>query len=132
MSHLHDVLVRVVAVYLLGWVPLGFIGELLATVPSIDMRGLPAVVELAAHGAVAVLSVAAGLMLWGAAPAAVPLAAAAALATGLVSVQSVFWTVLPRNIAPGEELPLTIVAIVRTACWLAVLRTAHRRALRSS
>jgi hypothetical protein len=101
-------------------------------VPSIDMRGLPAVVELAAHGAVAVLSVAAGLMLWGGAPAAVPLAAAAALATGLVSVQSVFWTVLPRNIAPGEELPLTIVAIVRTACWLAVLRTAHRRALSSS
>jgi hypothetical protein len=126
------VLVRFLAVYLIGWVPLGFIGELLVTVPSIDMRGVPSVVELGAHGLVAMLSFTAGWMLWSGAPAALPLAAVAAVATGMVSVQSVYWTVLPTNIAPGEELPLTVLAFGRTAVWLVIIRAAHRRAFKTS
>jgi hypothetical protein len=51
--------------------------------------------------------------------------ALALVATGVTSVQSLFWTVLPRNMAPGEHLPL--VAVARTALWLVIFNAAHRR-----
>lgn len=35
--------------------------------------------------------------------------------------------VLPSNIAPGEELPLVVIACVRTLAWLAIIAAAGRR-----
>jgi hypothetical protein len=53
--------------------------------------------------------------------------ALALVATGVTSVQSLFWTVLPRNVAPGEHLPLALIAVGRTALGLVILNAAHRR-----
>jgi len=118
---MHTCLRFLLRIYLLVWVPLGSAGELLVTWPSLDMRGAPAVLELAVHGAAAVLSAAAGWMRWIDAPAGSAAASIAGVATGVVSVQSIVWMILPRNVAPGEELPLALIACARSALWLGVL-----------
>ena len=107
--------------YLLGWVPLNFATELFATLPSLQMRGLPAVVELASHAVVAMICAAAGWATWAGAPAARALAAGGVIAAAVVSVQSLYWTVLPRNFAPSDRLPLAALAFVHTAFWLFML-----------
>lgn len=113
--------------YLLFWVPLNFASELLATIPSLLMRGAPALLELALHAGVAVLCATAGWMLWAGGAAGLTLAAAAVMAAGLVSLQSLYLTVLPRNTAPGERMPLALVACAQMAFWLAMIaRTARR------
>ena len=113
--------------YLLVWIPLNFAVELLSAVPSIEMRGTPAIVELAMHGAVAMLSATAGRMALTDPAATRHLASAAVLAAGGVSIQSLFWTALPRNVAPGTRLPLALFAVVTTAFWLVVVHRAQRR-----
>lgn len=119
--------VLLLCAYLLGWVPLNFANELFATVPSLQMRGAPAVIELAVHGISAMLCATAGWMLWAGAPAGLTLAATAVTAAGLVFLQSLFLTVLPRNTAPGERLPLALVTCAHTAVWLTILARAARR-----
>ncbi len=119
--------VLLLCAYLLGWVPLNFANELFATVPSLQMRGAPAIIELALHGMAAMLCATAGWMLWVGAPAGLTLAAAAVTAAGLVSLQSLFFTVLPRNTAPGERIPLALVTCAHTAFWLAIIVRAARR-----
>jgi hypothetical protein len=102
-----------VSAYLLAWVPLNFAAELMSTIPSLKMRGAKAIVELTLHGVVAAFSVAASRMLAGRSPAAPAAASIAVIASGLVAIQSLYWTVLPRDIAPGSQLP-------KAAFWIAV------------
>lgn len=113
--------------YLLWWVPLDFANELLATIPSLPMRGAPALVELIVHGAVAMLCATAGWMLWVRGPAASAFAAVAVAAAGLVSLQSLFLTVLPRDTAPGERLPLFLLTCAHVTFWLLMICSAARR-----
>ena len=49
--------------YLLLWIPLGIANEVLITLPSLDMRGAPALAELAFHLVVGILCATAGWML---------------------------------------------------------------------
>ena len=49
--------------YLLVWVPATFAVELLSVLPSIGMRGPAAWIELAVHGAVAIMCAVAGRMI---------------------------------------------------------------------
>jgi hypothetical protein len=113
--------------YLLGWVPLTFANEILGTFPSLGMRGMPAILELAAHALVAIVCATAGWMVWMRAPAAWPMAAVSVAASSVASIQSLFWTALPRNIAPGEQLPLAALAFVLAVFWLAFIRRAMHR-----
>lgn len=109
--------------------PANYALELFSTLPSIGMRGWPAAVELAVHGAVALLGVTGGWMLLVRAPAAPATAAAAVIASTTTAVQSLFWTALPRNIAPGEAVPLTALTLAMGLFWLVMIRrsSAFRR-----
>ena len=118
----HRVWALLLCVYLLAWVPFRFASEFLVTVPSLGMRGTPAVIELVVHGLVAILCATAGWMIWVRSPAAPLAAAGAVVASGLASIQSIFWTVLPRNLAPGEELPLSAAVGVHMLFWLVLIR----------
>jgi hypothetical protein len=109
-------------VYLLAWVPFTFASEFLVTVPSLEMRGMPAAVELLVHGLVAMLCATAGWMIWVRSPAAQSAATGAVLVSGLASLQSIFWTVLPRNLAPGDELPLSAAVGIHMLFWLVLIR----------
>ena len=121
--------VLLLSLYLLGWVPLRYANELLVTYPSLDMRGAPAAIELLLHGGVAVLSATAGWMIWIRAPAAPGLAVAAVVASGAAALQSLFWTSLPHQVAPGAEWPLAVASLLHTLFWLGVIAFGRRDAL---
>jgi hypothetical protein len=108
-------------VYLLGWVPLNFANELFGSVGSLDMRGWRGTIELAAHAVVTMMCAAAGWSLRTGAPAGRTLAIAAVLASAFAAVQSLYWTVLPRNLAPGDRLPLAALATAHASFWLFML-----------
>jgi hypothetical protein len=109
-------------VYLAGWIPLNYASELSRVLPSLSSRGGWAAFELGVHGLVTLLCATAGWMVWTRAPAAMPVAAAAVAAACAATLQSLAWTVLPRDLAPGERLPLAALAIVHTAFWMVWLR----------
>ena len=112
--------------YLLIWAPGTFAIELMSALPSMGMRGPRAWLELAVHGVAAVFCAISGRMIRIAAP---PALAAAAIAVGLravVSLQSLFWTTLPRDIAPGAQLPAAILTCLNAAFWLFVIRRLNR------
>jgi hypothetical protein len=113
--------------FVLGvWAPLGYARELVETLPSLDMRGTLAFVELLIHGVIAAVSVAAAwsLLSWRAhGPA---LARVALIGLAAVSVQSLYWSVVPRQTPPGTELPLAALAIVHAAAWLVFLQRSSR------
>jgi hypothetical protein len=111
----------VLSAYLLGWIPIGFAAELFAAFPSIGRRGTIAAVELIVHGASAIMSATAGWMLLARAPVAGAASAAAVVLGSVVTIQSLFWTVLPRNVAPGDRLPLAILAVGNGVFWLMVI-----------
>jgi hypothetical protein len=113
-------------VYLLLWVPLNFAVELLGVLPSLATRGPSAAAEVLFHAIVAVTCVTAGWMVWTGAPAALPMAAVAVAASGAAAMQSLFWTVLPRQLAPGERLPLAALTVVHTLFWLIWIRLQAR------
>jgi hypothetical protein len=110
------------SVYLCVWVPANFAAAVLATIPSVEMRGALAIVELGLRGLVTLLAVVAGWMISTRAPAAVPFARAAVIAAGAASIQSLFWTVLPHDVAPGQRQPFAALAITNTIFWLVILR----------
>jgi hypothetical protein len=116
----------ILSAYLLVWVPVRFAAELLSTLPSLGMRGAIAIMELGAHAIVAMFSVAAGRMFTSGSPGAFTAASTAVVAAGVVAIQSLFWTVLPRDVAPGTRLPLTAMTIAVTASLLIVIRRARR------
>ncbi len=113
-------------VILLVWQPLSFAVEAASTLPTVGMRGAPAVIEMAAHGVVAAISFAAGWALWQASPAGPRLAAAALVAGAVTGVQSLYWSVLPSNVFPGDRLPLASVIVLHSCAWLAYLRRSKR------
>jgi hypothetical protein len=110
---------------LLVWRPLDFAIEFPSTLSSLGRRGLPAMIELLFHGVVAALAVAAVRALSGAQPSGVLLARLALLASVAATVQSFYWSVLPHQTVPGDKLPLTVLAVVVTGCWLLYLRRAR-------
>jgi hypothetical protein len=124
---MHRGLVLLLCAYLMVWVPLTFAAELFGTLPSLPMRGMPAVLELSLHATVALFSVIGGWMVWIRSQAALPMASAAVVVSSAAALQSLFWTTLPRNIAPGEKLPFAALVIVHAAIWLALIGAARRR-----
>jgi hypothetical protein len=112
--------------FLLVWMPLTFSGELNATLPSIAMRGSAAVLELLVHAATTALAVAAGLALVRRDPHG-PMFAVIALAGSCAAVvQSMFWSVLPRQTMPGDRTIVALASIVHAAVWIAYLRRSRR------
>jgi hypothetical protein len=113
--------VLLLCAYLLGWVPVTFAFELLSVMPSIGRRGPVAVVELSAHAVAAIVCAAAGWMLLVRAPVAFAAAAAAIVVGALVSMQSLYWTVLPRHTAPSDRLALAALVSGHALFWLAMI-----------
>ncbi len=108
--------------YLLVWVPATFAVELLSVLPSIGMRGPAAWIELAVHGAVAIMCAVAGRMIRLGTPAASPLAVTGILARAAITIQSLFWTTLPQDVAPGTRGIWIALACVNALMWLGVVR----------
>ena len=101
--------------------------ELLSTLPSIGMRGALAWIELGVHGTVAAVCAVAGRMIRLGTPAGPGLAAAGIIARAAVAIQSLFWTRLPTDVAPGTRGVLTVLAWVNAAIWLGVVFWTRRR-----
>ena len=118
--------------YLLIWIPGTFAVELLTTVPSLGMRGPWAWLELAVHGAVATICAVAGRMLRIDSPSAPVTAALGVAMRAVVSLQSLFWTVLPHDVAPGMRLPLALLSCANAGFWLMVIRLISRASVRAA
>jgi hypothetical protein len=116
----------VLSVFLFVWEPLRFADDLTGSLGTLAMRGTPGVVELAGHAATAIVAVSAGWGLWVRNPNAPILASIAVAASSVVTIQSLYWTYLPGNAVPGEQLPLSILAIAHAAGWIAYLRKSRR------
>lgn len=113
-------------VVLAGWYPLNYAAELLRTLPTLGMRGPLAATELAAHGIVAAVCLAAGRALWIGHPHGPALARIALVLVAIAAVQSLYWSILPSGTMPGDELPLAVVAIAHSTVWLAFLGRSER------
>ena len=120
------ILAQLLSSYLLIWAPGTFAMELLTALPSIGVRGPAAWIELTVHGVVAVTCAAGGRMLRIASPAGPAVAAAGVATRAVISLQSLFWTTLPRDVAPGTHLPLALLACANAAFWLVVIRSMGR------
>ena len=127
MGIVYRVLMLILSGYLLVWVSIRFANELLVTIPSIGMRGVPGILELGFHGLVALGCGAAGWMLLADAPPARPAAMMAVAASATVSLQSLFWTALPSQTAPGQRPLLAILAVLHALFWIFVLWRAEKR-----
>ena len=114
-------LVSLLAVFLFLWEPLRVSSELLMSYSSLSMRGPAAVVELIAHGIVAAIAVAAARSLWDGAPHAATLARAAVVLSAATTIQSLYWTRLPRQTTPGDEPIFAAAATLHSAAWLIYL-----------
>ena len=108
---------------LLLWRPLDFVFELLQSLPSMGMRGVPGALELLAHGAVAAVAVAAAQALWNERPPGPLLAAVALVGSAAATVQTLYWTALPHQTVPGTERVIAALAIGHAAIWLVYLGT---------
>jgi hypothetical protein len=113
-------------IILLVWQPLSFAVEAASALPTVGIRGVLAIFEIAAHGIVAALSFAAGWALWQASPAGPRLALVALVACALAGVQSLYWTVLPSNVFPGDRLPLASLIVLHSCGWIVYLRRSKR------
>ena len=121
-----NILAQLLSSYLLIWAPATFAVEFLRTLPSIGVRGPGAWIELAVHGIVAMTCAAGGRMLRIASPAAPAVAAAGVAARAVVGLQSLFWTALPRDTAPGTHLPIALLTCANAVFWLMVIRSMTR------
>jgi hypothetical protein len=113
-------------VALLVWRPLDFAVELLQTLRSLSMRGVLGAIELLAHAAVATLAIVAVRALSVGVPAAPRLAGAALIASAAATVQSLYWSALPHQTIPGDELPIAVLAVVHAIGWLVYLARSRR------
>ena len=125
------ILAQLLSSYLFIWAPGTFAMELLTTLPSIGVRGPGAWIELAVHGVVAITCAAGGRMLRIASPAGPAVAAIGVGARAVISLQSLFWTALPRDVAPGTHLPLALLTCANAAFWLIVIRLISRPGARA-
>jgi hypothetical protein len=107
--------------YLLIWVPGTFAVELISALPTMGMRGAPAWIELTVHGTVAIVCAVAGRMLRIGTPAAPALAVSGVVARASIAIQSLFWTTLPQDVAPGTRGYLAALACINALVWLGVL-----------
>jgi hypothetical protein len=112
--------------YLLVWVPLNFAVLASGSLSSLDSRGWPAVAELAAHGAAAMLCGVAGWMLRVGNAAGRRLAAAALVANAGTTIQALYSSALPRDVQPGLALPLMILTAGHALAWLLYLGRSRR------
>jgi hypothetical protein len=108
------------------WVPMNFAAEVASTLPSIGMRGALAMIELTAHGAAAAISVSAGYALWLRRPHAPMLARTALVLNALVTVQRHYWSILPSQTMPGDELWLSLAAVLHSVAWLVFVHRSAR------
>lgn len=112
--------------YLTAWVPLNAAALASSSLPSLDMRGAAAAVELAAHLGSAALCAAAGWMLWNRSPAGGRLASIALCVNAAVALQGLHVSALPRDVPPGLSGPLSILTLVFTIAWLGYLQRSRR------
>ena len=103
------------------WYPLNFSAELAKTLPSLEMRGPLAAFELLAHAIVAATCTAAAWALWNRTSHGPRLARLALVSAAVVAVQSLYWSVLPTQTIPGDELPLAAFAVAHSGAWLIYL-----------
>ena len=120
------ILGQLLSSYLLIWAPGTFAMEALSVMPSIGVRGPVAWIELAVHGIVAIACAAGGRMLRIESPAGPAVAAVGVVARAVISLQSLVWTVLPRDVAPGTRLPLALLTCANAVFWLFVIRLLAR------
>ena len=125
-GRLVGILGQLLSSYLLIWAPGTFAMEFLTVMPSIGVRGPAAWIELVVHGLVAMASAAGGWMLRVESPAGPAVAAVGVTARAVVSLQSLVWTALPRDIPPGAHLPLALLTCAIAAFWLIVVRMLGR------
>lgn len=118
--------VYVLALFLFAWEPLRIAAELLQALPTLDMRGWPAIAELIGHAVAAAVCVAGALALWNGAEHGPGLAIVALALSAGVSVQSLYWTRLPSQTPPGAHLTLATIAVVHASAWIVYLSAARR------
>ena len=124
--NIRNILTQLLSSYLLIWAPATFAVDFLRTLPSIGVRGPGAWIELAVHGIVAMTCAAGGRMLRIGTPAGPAVAAAGVAARAVIGVQSLFWTALPRDVAPGTHLPIALLTCANAVFWLMVIRSISR------
>jgi len=103
---------RSVVTLLLALEPLRFVFELLRVLSTIVYRGPIAAAELALHAVVAVVCAGAALAFWNGSADARRLATMAVVASATRVIQSVYWSALPDDTAPGDELVVAITALI--------------------
>jgi hypothetical protein len=104
--------------------PLTFAIELVATLPTLTARGLPAMIELAIHGIVTALCAAGAIALRSGAPFARTLVVWGLVGAAVTGIQSLVFTWLPRDNAPGTILPL--MALQAAVAGMALLFVKRR------
>lgn len=119
---------RLIAAFLALWEPARFATEALSVISTISYRGTAAAVELVVHGCVAALCAAAGVGLWNSESDARRLATIAVTAAVARAVQSLYWSSLPDNTPPGDELPRAALAVIAGAIALVTVRRAANQA----
>ena len=90
---------------------------------TIAYRGLVAWLELGAHAVVAVLCVGAAAAFWNSGPGARRFVTFAVIASVARTIQSVYWSSLPDDTRPGDELYIALIAMVIGAVVLHSVRT---------
>jgi Protein of unknown function (DUF2569) len=112
--------------YLALWQPLTFAAEATGAMETLTMRGPVAVVELMAHAAITAFAVAAAWALWNGNPNAPAIAEAAVACCTLEVLQSLSWSRLPHDVAPGDRWPIALAAITHATGWIVYLRKSRR------
>ena len=103
--------------------PLHFAFEASRVLSTIAYRGLVAALELGTHAVVAVLCAGAATTFWNSGPDARRLVTIAVIAGVTRTIQSVYWSALPDDTRPGDELYVALTAIVLGAVALHTVRT---------
>lgn len=116
----------VLALWLFLWEPLRLAGELAGSIGTIGMRGAGGVAELAVHASVAAIAAAAAWGVWIRHPRAPAAASIALVASAAVTVQSAYWSFLPGDVGPGQQLPRAVAAIAHAAGWITYLHRSRR------
>lgn len=116
----------VLAGFLMLWEPMRVAAEFQSSVGTLAMRGWVGSAELVVHAAVAAFCVASGWALWNGNPAGPSVAAVAVAVSAATTVQSLYWSSLPHQTVPGEQLPFAILAVAHAAAWMVFLKRSRR------
>ena len=112
--------------YLAVWQLLTYAAEVTVAMGTLSMRGPIAVIELGVHGCITAFAVAAAWGLWIGNPNAPAMAEAAVVCCALEVLQSLTFSRLPHDIAPGDRLPIALVTITHATGWIVYLRKSRR------